>query len=90
MLNPWHVYIVQCADGILYTGITQDIEERIKRHNASRGARFTKGRGPVRLMYQENLIDKGSALRREMEIKQLSRRNKERLIKSCRFSLATG
>ena len=80
MENLWHVYILECADGSLYTEIARDVQARIKRHNQARGARFTKGRGPVQLMYCESLADKASALRREIEIKQLSRRNKRRLI----------
>ena len=81
MPESWHVYILKCGDGSLYTGIARDVKARIKRHNQSRGARFTRGRGPVQLMYCESLFDKAGALRREREIKQLSRHNKERLIK---------
>ncbi len=82
-MQPWFVYIVHCADGCLYTGITTDLERRIKEHNdpATRlGARFTRGRQPVELVYRQQLVDRSSATRREMEIKALSRQQKKRLI----------
>ncbi len=79
MTDPWHVYIVRCADGILYTGIAKDIKARVKRHNDARGARFTKGRGPVHLIYSERVRDKKDALQREAEIKRLDRKGKEHL-----------
>lgn len=74
------VYIVQCADGTLYTGWTTDLAGRIAAHNAGGGARYTRGRGPVRAVYQETCADRGQALRRELEIKRLTRSQKQKLI----------
>jgi predicted GIY-YIG superfamily endonuclease len=75
----WHVYIVRCADGTLYTGVAKDPAARVARHNVGRGAKYTRSRLPVRLVYREPAADRGVALRREHEIKQLSRRAKRAL-----------
>jgi len=77
---PWSLYIVRCADGSLYTGIAKDLGARVAQHNSGRGARYTRGRGPVMLVYQEAAGSHGDALRRECAIKALTRREKERLI----------
>ena len=77
---PWQVYIVECADRTLYTGIARDLGERISSHNAGRGARYTRGRGPVRLVYAEPAPDRSAAQRREHAIKRLSLSAKRRLI----------
>lgn len=77
---PWHVYIVRCADGSLYTGIAKDVERRIGQHNTGTASRYTRCRLPVKLAYQEMQPDHGSALRRELAIKALSRKNKLLLI----------
>lgn len=74
------VYIMECADGTLYTGWTTDLVERLAAHNAGAGARYTRGRGPLRLVYQECCSDRSQALRRECEIKRLTREQKQRLI----------
>lgn len=74
------VYIVECADGTLYTGWTTDLEARIAAHNNGGGAKYTRGRGPVRLRYSECCEDKSTALRRENQIKKLVRADKLRLI----------
>jgi predicted GIY-YIG superfamily endonuclease len=80
--SPSHfVYIVRCADGTLYTGCARDPQARIKIHNAGRGARYTSGRRPVRLIYTEPCESQGAALRREYAIKRLSRREKLALAK---------
>lgn len=79
--DSWFVYILRCADGSLYTGTTNDLERRCRQHNAGRAARYTRGRGPTRLVYQEELPGRGPALRREAALKALSRRQKERLIR---------
>lgn len=79
----WFVYIVECADNSLYTGITNDLPRRLEMHNQGKGARYTRGRGPVTLRYQESLVDKGKALQREHQLKQLSRAQKIRLINSA-------
>ena len=77
---PWQVYIVECADRTLYTGVARDLGERIASHNAGRGARYTRGRGPVRLVYSEPAPDRSAAQRREHAIKRLSLPAKRRLI----------
>ncbi|USF25815.1 hypothetical protein N510_000731 [Firmicutes bacterium ASF500] len=78
----WYVYILRCGDGTLYTGITDNIPRRLAAHQAGRGAKYTRGRGPLELVYQEEAPDKPAALRREIEIKRFKRTEKERLIKS--------
>lgn len=79
----WHVYMVECADGTFYTGVATDIEARVVRHNLGKGAKYTRGRRPVRLVYRERLDGRGDALRREHEIKQLPRQRKRALIKAA-------
>lgn len=74
------VYILRCADGTLYTGITDDVERRLAAHNSGKGAKYTRGRGPVELVYREEAADKSAALRRELAIKRLSRAEKLALI----------
>jgi putative endonuclease len=79
---PYFVYILECADGTLYCGITNDIEKRIMAHNSGKtGAKYTKSRRPVVLKYSEKFETKGEALKREHEIKQLSRGEKLNLFK---------
>lgn len=74
--------MVICADGTLYTGWTTDLAARLAAHNAGTGARYTRGRGPVRIVYWEEYADQNEARRRECEIKRLDRRQKEALIAS--------
>jgi len=74
------VYILECADGTLYTGWTTDIAARIETHNGGTGAKYTRGRGPVKLVYSEQHDSKSAAMRREAEIKKLSREGKLSLI----------
>ena len=78
-LEKWFVYILRCADGTLYTGITKDIKRRLEQHNAGTASRFTRCRLPVRLEYQEVQSGQGAALKREVVIKKLTRRAKEAL-----------
>jgi putative endonuclease len=78
-----YVYIVRCADGSLYTGWTVDVVRRVAEHNAGRGARYTRQRGPVTLVYSEAQPDRPTAMRREEQIKRRGRRYKERLVKSA-------
>jgi putative endonuclease len=73
-------YFVRCADGTLYAGYARDAREREKAHNTGRGARYTRSRRPVTLVYVERFRSKGKALRREYQLKQLSRAEKEALI----------
>lgn len=72
----WYVYILHCGDGTLYTGITDDVPRRLAAHRSGRGAKYTRGRGPLELVYQEELPDKSAALRREYAVKQLKRSEK--------------
>ena len=75
-----YVYVLECADGTLYTGYTTDVDRRVAEHDAGEGAKYTRGRTPVELVHVESFESKSAALSREYEIKQLSRRQKERLI----------
>ena len=79
----WFVYILLCRDGTLYTGATTDLNHRLARHNAGRGAKYTRGRRPVRLVYWEPCTDRPAALRRERAIKALPRGEKLAL---CRLT----
>ena len=78
----WYVYILRCGDGSLYTGITREIERRCEQHNSEKGARYTRSRLPVQLVYWETQPDKSAALKREWAIKRLSKARKEDLVKS--------
>jgi putative endonuclease len=83
--DPWYVYVVECADGTLYVGIAKDVEARIGAHNTGRGAKYTRARLPVRLLYREEHPDMPAALKREYEVKRWTRSRKiERLGLSCR------
>jgi putative endonuclease len=75
------VYMIQCKDGTLYTGWTTDVAARVNAHNEGTGAKYTKGRGPVTLLYTESFESKPDALRREMAIKKLSRVEKLKLVR---------
>ena len=77
---PWYVYLLRCGDGTLYAGITDDLDRRLAAHRAGRGAKYTRGRGPLELVYAEEQPDKPAALRREAAIKKLRRPAKEALI----------
>lgn len=82
--EPWFVYIMQCEDGSLYTGITNDLPRRLEQHNAGTASRYTRSRLPVVLVYQEQQANRSHALKRELTIKALSRQEKESLIKSAK------
>ena len=77
----WYLYILRCKDDSLYTGITTDVEKRLEAHRAGKGAKYTRGRGPLELVYKEECGDHSDALRREAEIKRLPREEKLKLIK---------
>ena len=79
MEGNWYLYILRCGDGTLYTGITNDVEKRLAAHRVGKGAKYTRGRGPLELVYREELPDHSAALKREYEIKSLSRQEKEKL-----------
>lgn len=83
-----YTYIVRCSDGTYYTGWTNDIEKRMKAHNEGKGAKYTKTRRPVVLMYYESFQTKEEAMRREWEIKQLKRREKEKLMGNGEVNLS--
>ena len=79
-----YTYIVRCRDGSLYTGWTNNLEKRIKDHNNGRGAKYTKSRRPVLLAYYEEFATKEEAMRREWEIKQMKRQEKQELVEQFR------
>ena len=79
--TAWTVYILRCADGTLYTGIAPDVEKRLQKHNEGKGAKYTRGRTPVELVYREEHPSRAEASKREYQIKQLSRAEKLELIK---------
>lgn len=80
MENTWYLYILRCGDGTLYTGITTDVDKRLQAHRCGKGAKYTRGRGPLELAYRENCGTHSQALRRELEIKKLTRAGKEKLL----------
>lgn len=81
MKNELHyVYVLECRDGTFYTGYTTDINRRISQHNRGIGAKYTRGRGPCKLVYSRQFVDKSEALKEEFRIKQLSRIDKLKLI----------
>lgn len=80
MTDKHFTYILRCSDGTLYTGYTIDMEKRVNRHNLGKGARFTRGRGPVEVVYYEEFSSKNEAMVRESEIKRLNRQKKLRMI----------
>ena len=75
----WYVYLLRCSDGSLYCGITNDIERRLKAHQAGKGAKYTRARLPVKLAYTETVESKSKALKRELQIKKFSKTKKEQL-----------
>ena len=80
MEQNWNVYILRCGDGSLYTGISTDVQRRLAEHRSGKGAKYTRSRGPLELVYQEECSDKSAALKRELEIKALPRAEKLKLI----------
>jgi putative endonuclease len=81
--GEWFVYMLRCADDSLYTGITTDVNRRGQQHNAGTASRYTRGRLPIRVVYEEILTSRSLALKREAAIKALSRMEKESLIRSA-------
>jgi putative endonuclease len=82
METTWKLYILRCRDGSLYTGITTDVEKRFAAHNAGKGAKYTRGRGPLELVYREECGDHSAALKRELEVKAMSREEKIAIIQT--------
>ena len=87
MEKKWVVYILECKDGSLYTGITDRLEHRLAAHRTGKGAKYTKGRGPLKLRYLENCTDHSAALRREIQIKQMTKKQKQALCETAPQSL---
>ena len=87
MDKHWVVYILECGDGSLYTGITDRLQYRLAAHRAGKGAKYTKGRGPLKLRYLEDCSDHSAALKREAAIKKLDRGQKLELCRSAPKSL---
>ncbi len=81
MDETWFVYVLQCADRSLYTGISNDVIRRCEQHNAGTASRYTRGRLPVTLVYKEARASRSEALKRELAIKALTREEKESLIR---------
>lgn len=79
-MKEWSLYILRCADGSLYTGISVDVDARFRAHCSGKGAKYTRGRGPLEIVYREPCGTHGDALRRELEIKKLSREEKLALL----------
>jgi putative endonuclease len=71
--KTWHLYVLQCRDGTLYTGVTNDLQRRVAQHNAGKGAKYTRGRGPCTLVVSWDVGDKSTALRLEHRFKKLKR-----------------
>jgi len=82
MESTWYLYILRCKDGTLYTGITTDVEKRLEAHRSGKGAKYTRGRAPLELVYRETCGSHSEALKREYQIKALSRQEKQSLIES--------
>lgn len=84
--DPWFVYVARCADGTLYTGIARDVAARVAAHDQGRGARYTRGRGPLVVCATRRCQNKGDALRLEHAVKSLPRERKERLTTQRRLA----
>ena len=79
--KTWFLYILRCGDGTLYTGITTDVQARFAQHQAGKGAKYTRGRGPLEVVYTEECGDHSAALKREFAVKALPREEKEKMLK---------
>ena len=84
-IDAWFVYVARCNDGTLYCGVARNVEERIAKHDAGKGARYTRGRGPLKVEAVRKCRSHGDALRLELAVKRLSREAKERLTDARRF-----
>lgn len=82
MESVWYLYILRCKDGSLYTGITTNVEKRLEAHRSGKGAKYTRGRGPLELVYREACGSHSDALKREWQIKALPREEKMKLLES--------
>lgn len=88
MESVWYLYILRCRDATLYTGITTDVEKRLEAHSSGRGAKYTRGRGPLELVYRETCGTHSDALKRELAVKRMTRAKKQALIRT--FSQGAG
>lgn len=79
-LDKHYVYILECCDGSYYTGYTNNLEKRIQKHQSGKGAKYTRGRTPVQLLFSEEYLTKSEALQEEYRIKQLTREQKEKYV----------
>ena len=86
-MKQWCVYILRCGDGSLYTGATDAFPRRLEAHRSGKGAKYTRGRGPLEPVYRENFPDMSAALKREYAIKHLSRAEKLRLVMQSEYSI---
>ena len=82
MESVWYLYILRCRDDTLYTGITTDVEKRLEAHSSGRGAKYTRGRGPLELVYRETCGTHSDALKRELAVKRMTRAEKQALIRT--------
>ena len=89
MNDQWFFYILRCSDSTLYSGITNDIDERIKKHNAGTAAKYTRGRRPVIMVYSETLASMSEARLREEHVKRLPKAKKEQLITKSDLSVSS-
>ena len=80
MESKWYLYILKCGDGTLYTGIATDVQKRLEMHRSGKGAKYTRGRGPLELVYSEECENHSQALKRECEVKKLTKEQKQQLI----------
>lgn len=81
MESNWYLYILRCKDDTLYTGITTDVEKRLEAHRTGKGAKYTRGRSPLELVYRESCGSHSDALKREHQVKMLTREEKQNLIR---------
>ena len=82
MESQWYLYILRCKDDTFYTGITTDVEKRLEVHRSGKGAKYTRGRNPLELVYRECCENHSHALKRELAVKKLTRQEKEKLVTS--------
>lgn len=83
----WYLYMLRCGDGTLYTGITTDVDKRLEAHRTGKGAKYTRGRGPLELVYSEECGTHSDALKRELAVKALPREEKQKIIDKFNISL---
>ena len=84
MEKTWYLYILRCGDDTLYTGITTDVQRRLADHRAGKGAKYTRGRAPLELVYEESCGTHSDALRRELAVKAMKRLDKEKLLQDMK------